>query len=418
MIKEVIKEKIRNITVKHISIGIVVVIAIGGIYIGSEFIGSGTNPFTGELVVNTPSEKGDKLDTPYSLSEESFDKLLKSDSYLSNYNLKENYQEDLSNVGNDDNFRYSRQTELYGTYNDNTFYGNIKTYNNFTKPTSITLTFIYTDANDRSKINNAIDNIITKQFNSDISSRLSKLSDDNGLYTVESKDNSYRVRLSKNVEKSDKTNQLVVNIEYNQIINENYGLENVQYSDKLNVLYNNINNFNADSIVETVNNLNSLSGEQNTSKLIYLVNRKETLDKGERDMSSMTVQTTHTDGNNTNLVTNIIKNVDGVSIDISTSTGYAESGYDALQDSGRYVYGLLGDMEEVTEEEVNNGQYTRSGTMKIDGEDITVKAKSVVLTENGKNYAYININNLQEEEEGNQGETSVIDFEGAKSEVN
>lgn len=382
---------------KNIKILIGVTLSIAIVATGSFVYIKDKGSEASKLGVKDPIESKDtegNLNAPYNISKEVLEKEITGDSYIQSiYNIEKELTEEVSNLDNEDTFTSTKTIAFNGIYKGtdfetdmaHIFYADIKTYNTFDNPSSLSISYGFNEDSEIEAIENSASSIIAKLFNKEVSNLLF-----NGekivSKSVQSKSGEYSLNLSKVTEK----NILSITVDFNKTIPESYNLANHKVDSDLNQLYTEFDVFNTESIVDITTKYSELTGDYTDSRLLYLLNKKKETQESTINTSIIAIRTVYDDGVGTTGEVTFVSNTDKDgknAIDkilYEASLRYRETTEQVLNDAANIIKGLTGIEIVLTDTEKTDGKLTRDIKLnKFETESTVNVLIETAIDENG-----------------------------------
>lgn len=375
---------------------LVVMCTIGGVVV---YKFNGTSSLTKQLGVKDARESSGVIKSPYGIDKEKFTKVINNDEYIKGtYKLDMNMSyNQLSNEDNVGKMRLVKSDGLYGLNKDNNirFNADIKSYNNFDKPTSLTITYRY-KTSDKDKVKNSVDNVVGELFNKKISKYITENKRSAFVEDVKSKSEEYNLRVAK-VEKEGKDyTETTVEVSYDKVNNESYNIDDVKERDGMRNLYKSIDFAKDKKLSEVAKSYSDKLGEYNSTDLMSMLNMVQEGKDYKLYTNMFTLRTLY-DDSGTGIEYTINQKVDksdkriGSEINIKTSTRYRDNKDSAIYDAMKTLNVLIGSSMDVKKEELGQDKIEREVSKEIGDYKYTIKATIDIEDRDGRFYTNIDI---------------------------
>ena len=396
--------KLSNKTATIIAIVLAGTITVGG-SAGAYFYTHrhiNSDPLTSKLGVSDAVTKNKIAVAPYNLSLDSFKKAISEDSYESkNFNTQESLYETLFNKDDKQLYNLTRQYSLNGTYKDNAgqksnhFGAYLTTYGDFENPSSLRLNYNFDSKTDTATIKQSAKEIIAKLFNSSIADFMSSQTADNYSTKVKSPSGKYTLTITQVIKKSDKGNNLVIKIDFDDTIPDSYSLDTFVHDKGITPIYQSLGVFKGAKTSELAEKFSVVNGTHTGSRLDTLENTIDNYSSYKIEESTIKATTTYENGTTTAAqiyIQNTLDNNNTItkhSIKYDAALQYKKTSAEVLDDAKKALSGIMGVDVTLTDDEIKAGTFTRTLKQKIG--DIEYDAKIKVTTSKDTNGFYGNV---------------------------
>lgn len=332
-------------------IGAVVAVALVacGVDLSISRIKAG-NELAYKLGVKDAGVVGEQLESPYKLTNEKFEQIIKEDKYISSkYDLSDRTSSSITNIDNRELYSISKSKSIIGLGEDTNdlFQSGATLYNNFDKPTSLTLMYPYSDDSELSSIKDSYSNIISKMFNKDITKYINKNSLDTFRETIPSKSGDYKLEIFKGVQDNgDMGKELIIVIDYNESNPDSREVS--AYKGDEETVYNKLPIFNDIKLEDMAETYSKSLGEHKESRLTHETSDASVVNGVKSSSSSIGLRTVYRDNSATELSLGIFETEDSAtntittSISAMTSTNYKGTRQETIQDAELVLSSITG----------------------------------------------------------------------------